>query len=62
MLLLFEVNIMPAAKKVSKDEIIDAAIEVLRGDGFAAINARSVAKKLAAPRSRSIFPSRIWRN
>ena len=45
MLLLFEVIIMPAAKKVSKDEIIDAAIEVLRDDGFAAINARSVAKK-----------------
>ena len=37
---------MPAAKKVSKDEIIDAAIDVLRDDGFAAINARSVAKKL----------------
>ena len=62
MLLLFEVIIMPAAKKVSKDEIIDTAIEVLRDDGFAAINARSVAKKWAAPRSRSIFPSRIWRN
>lgn len=46
MLLLFEVIIMPAAKKVSKDEIIDAAIEVLRDDGFAAINARSVAKKM----------------
>ena len=37
---------MPAAKKVSKDEIVDAAIEVLRGDGFSAINARSVARKL----------------
>ena len=46
MLLLLEVNIMPAAKKISKDEIIDAAIEVLRDDGFAAINARSVAKKM----------------
>ena len=37
---------MPAAKKVSKDDIIDAAIDVLRDDGFSAINARSVAKKL----------------
>ena len=37
---------MPAAKKVSKDKIIDAAIEVLRDGGFSAINARSVAKKL----------------
>ena len=37
---------MPAVKKVSKDEIIDAAIDVLRDDGFSAINARSVAKKL----------------
>lgn len=37
---------MPAAKKVSKDEIIDAAVDVLRDGGFSAINARSVAKKL----------------
>ena len=37
---------MPAVKKVSKDDIIDAAIDVLRDDGFSAINARSVAKKL----------------
>ena len=35
---------MPAAKKVTKDAIIDAAVEVLRDDGFSAINARSVAK------------------
>lgn len=37
---------MPAVKKVSKDGIIDAAIDVLRDDGFSAINARSVARKL----------------
>ena len=37
---------MPAVKKVSKDDIIDAAIDVLRDDGFSAINARSVAKKI----------------
>lgn len=37
---------MPAAKKVSKEAIIDAAVEVLRDGGFSAINARSVAKKL----------------
>ena len=37
---------MPATKKVSKDEIIDAAVDVLRDGGFSAINARSVAKKL----------------
>lgn len=37
---------MPAARKVSRDEIIDAAVDVLRDDGFSAINARSVAKKL----------------
>lgn len=37
---------MPAVKKVSRDKIIDAAIEVLRDGGFSAINARSVAKKL----------------
>ena len=37
---------VPAARKVSKDEIIDAAVEVLRDSGFSAVNARSVAKKL----------------
>lgn len=37
---------MPAAKKVPRDKIIDAAIEVLRDGGFSAVNARSVARKL----------------
>lgn len=37
---------MPAVKKVSRDKIIDAAIEVLRDGGFSAVNARSVAGKL----------------
>lgn len=37
---------MPAVKKVSRETIIDAAVEVLREGGAAAINARSVAKKL----------------
>ena len=37
---------MPAAKKVPRDKIIDAAIEVLRDGGFSAINARSVARRL----------------
>ena len=37
---------MPAAKKISRDAIIDAAAEVLRDGGFSAVNARSVAKKL----------------
>lgn len=37
---------MPAVKKVSKNEIIDAAVDVLRDSGFSAVNARSVAKKL----------------
>ena len=37
---------MPAVKKVSKEKVIDAAVEVLRDGGFSAINARSVAKKL----------------
>ena len=37
---------MPAARRISRDEIIDAAVEVLRDGGFSAINARSVAKKL----------------
>ena len=37
---------MPAVRKGSKEQIIDAAVDVLRDDGFSAINARSVAKKL----------------
>ena len=37
---------MPAVRKVSKEQIINAAVDVLRDDGFSAINARSVAKKL----------------
>ncbi|MEI3142052.1 MAG: hypothetical protein V8S77_02105 [Oscillospiraceae bacterium] len=53
---------MPAVRKVSKEQIIDAAVEVLRDDGFSAINARSVAKNWAAPRSRSTFHSRTWTN
>lgn len=37
---------MPATKKITKEAIIDAAVDVLRDGGFSAINARSVAKKL----------------
>ena len=37
---------MPAVKKVSREEIIDAAVDVLRDGGFSSVNARSVAKKL----------------
>ena len=37
---------MPAVKKISRDAILDAAVEVLRDGGFSAVNARSVAKKL----------------
>ena len=37
---------MPAMKKVSREAIVDAAVEILREGGAAAINARSVAKKL----------------
>lgn len=37
---------MPAAKKISREKIIGAAVAVLREGGFSAVNARSVAKKL----------------
>ncbi len=37
---------MPAVKKISREEIIEAALDVMREGGFSAINARSVAKKL----------------
>lgn len=37
---------MPAMKKIAKESIVGAAVEVLREGGASAINARSVAKKL----------------
>lgn len=37
---------MPAIKKISREEIIEAAVDVLREGGVDSINARSVAKKL----------------
>ena len=37
---------MPSEKRISREAIVDAAVEVLRDGGFSAINARSVAKKL----------------
>lgn len=37
---------MPATEKISKEAIIDAAVDVLREGGYDSINARSVAKKL----------------
>ncbi len=37
---------MPAVRKDSREQIIDAAVAVLRDDGFSAVNARSVARKL----------------
>ena len=37
---------MPAVRRISRDAIVDAAVEVLRQGGFSAVNARSVAKKL----------------
>lgn len=37
---------MPATKKISKEAILDAAVELLREGGLEAINARSVAKKI----------------
>ena len=37
---------MPAVKKISRESIVDAAVDVLREGGAAAINARNVAKKL----------------
>ena len=37
---------MPANKKTTREDIINAAFEVLRENGFSAVNARNVAKKL----------------
>ncbi len=37
---------MAAAKKITRDAILEAATEVLRNGGFSAINARSIAKQL----------------
>ena len=46
MQLFMEATTVPAVKKVSREAILDAAVEVLRDGGFSAINARSVARKL----------------
>ena len=53
---------MPAVRKVSKEQIIDAAVEVLRDDGFSAIKPAAWPKSWAAPRSQSTFHSRTWTN
>ena len=37
---------MPAVRKASREQIIDAAVAVLRDGGFSAVNARSVARKI----------------
>ena len=37
---------MPAPKKVSREDILEGALNTLRESGFASVNARSVAKKL----------------
>ena len=50
---------MPAIKKVSREAIVDAAVEVLRDGGFSTVNARSVAS-WAAQRSQFICPFKAW--
>ena len=47
---------MPAVRRISRDAIVDAAVEVLREGGFSAVNARSVAKKLGCA-TRPIYSS-----
>lgn len=37
---------MPAKKKVTREDIIQGAVEVLREEGYSGINARNVAKRL----------------
>ena len=37
---------MPAIRKVTRDDVVNAALDVLRESGFSAVNARSVAQKL----------------
>lgn len=37
---------MPATKKITRENIINGAIDVLREKGYAAVNARSVAEKI----------------
>ena len=41
-----EIVLMPAVRKASREQIIDAAVAVLRDGGFSAVNARSVARKI----------------
>ena len=51
---------MPAIKKVSREDIIDAAVEVLREGGFSAVNARSVAQKLGCSTQPIYFSFQKW--
>lgn len=37
---------MPASKKITKDIVLEAALQVFRKQGFDAVNARSIAKEL----------------
>ena len=37
---------MPAKKQISKENIIEAAIDIIRKEGINAVNARNIAKKL----------------
>ena len=37
---------MPAPKKVTREDILEGALNTLRESGFASVNARSVAKNL----------------
>lgn len=37
---------MPAIKKINREDIIKASVEIIRKEGLESLNARGVAKKL----------------
>ena len=51
---------MSATKKITKDMIVDAALEIFRAEGFDAVTSRRVAFILDVQHSRFILNTRIW--
>lgn len=52
---------MPPTAKVTREMILSAALDITRREGFDAVNARSLAARLAAPPGPSSPAMRTWR-
>lgn len=61
-MLFKEREVMPAVKKVSREEIIDAAVDVLVTEDFLLSMQEASRKSSVVPLSLFIFRLRIWMN